>query len=216
MGQTTCIRLFQAQRRIGFNTPIFLASANDLMNWQLSGNLNYNVLLAIKAQLYSFNNTRVMQDWNEIHSSSLFLNQFFNDALRNSDATEGGRIRHSFLQRSLGQQFLTSLNQFLMLDNQLLRWGCIKSLYNLSAQGNIPRWFKFFELRLIGSLRMDNGVRKLIAPYNQSVEASSKIILRPIAVFTDRRVKEWVANIRTDGIIIGKIVTKPSFTQCTV
>ena len=60
MGQTTRIRLFQVQRRIGLNTPIFLASPNDLMNWQLTGNLNYNVLLVMKAQLYSFNNTRVV------------------------------------------------------------------------------------------------------------------------------------------------------------
>src|SRR6266542_2826481 len=99
MGQTTRIRLFHAQRQVGLNTPIFLASASDLIDWKLPGNLNYNILTELKAQLYSFNNTRVVEDWKEIHSSPS-MNELFKDALRNYASVEAGKLRHSFLHRS--------------------------------------------------------------------------------------------------------------------
>ena len=95
MGQTTHIRLFQAQRQVGLNTPIFLASACDLIDWVLPGNLNYNILTELKAQLYSFNATRVLDDWKEIHCS-LSMNKFLNNALRSYDSLEVSKVKHSF------------------------------------------------------------------------------------------------------------------------
>src|SRR6266542_4302308 len=214
MGQTTRIRLFQAQRQLGLNSPIFLVSATELVDWPLLGNLNYDVLLAMKTQLYSFNCTRVVEAWNELHSS-IALNEIFNANLNHYDHMESRQIRRSFIQRSRGQQFLTSLVQFLKLDNQFLRWGCVKSLYGLSAQGSIPRWIKFLERMAIGAAT-DNGIRNLIMPYNQTVGDAYKMALRPTAISIDKRVKEWVASIRADGITVGKIVTKLSLTQCMI
>ena len=85
----------------------------------------------------------------------------------------------------------------------------------MTAQGSIPKWFKFLERTVIG-LMMDNGSRNLVAPYDQVVGSTGKTTLRPTALSTDKRVKEWVASIRTDGIIIGKIVTKLSLTKCMI
>ena len=91
----------------------------------------------------------------------------------------------------------------------------MKSLYGLSAQGTIPRWFKFLERMAIGAAT-DNGIRNLIMPYNQTVGDAYMMALRPTAISIDKRVKEWVASIRADGITVGKIVTKLSLTQCMI
>ena len=119
MRHTTRIRLFQAQRQIGLNTPVFLAPAEVLTTWKLNGNLNYFILTELKAQLYSFNHTRLLDSWTEIHDS-LLLNMLFQDILRNYDLPEANKIQKLFLQRSVGQRFLSSINQLLTLDNQLL------------------------------------------------------------------------------------------------
>jgi len=53
-------------------------------------------------------------------------------------------------------------------------------------------------------------------PYNLAGDLCSKLSLRPITLSTDRRVKEWVACICTDSIIVGKIDSKLSLTQCLI
>ena len=74
----------------------------------------------MKAQLYSFNYNRLLDDWHEAHVSQS-LNKLLNDAAMNNDLTDTNKIRKYFLQCTVGQHFLTLLNQLLTLDNQLLR-----------------------------------------------------------------------------------------------
>ena len=97
MGQITCIQLFQAQRQVRLNMPVFLASASDLVDWQLPGNLNYKILLELKKQLYSFNSTHFLDNWKEVHSS-FSLNKIFNDALKSYDGVDANKIKYLYLQ----------------------------------------------------------------------------------------------------------------------
>lgn len=211
LGLTTWARLLTTQRKLGLNNSILLADVRDLLAWKVQDNLNHEILIEMKKQCFEFTPPARQEVAASIGEMKHSLFSVLNAILGNFTKKDAEKYRRSLTTRSDELLTLTDVRQFLTPKSKLLTWKNLKFIKGFAAQGRTPLFYKAIETSII------NEERKLLDIYGHiRTEPALTANWNPNAISADKRRKEWVVKIDPYQTLLGKIVSKTSYTQAKV